>query len=233
MATGRTQGDNSPYATLSRQEPGESDHGPKGFSDTYKENLFFQWYQSGGPSITTLYKKIEPNEAGKVPTLESVKMWCFKLKWHDRAKMLNEEISRQIQQRMIEDRIEMLHRQADLGRTLQEKGQQFFLTHEIDSPGVALKAIIQGAELERFSRGIPDALLRVSQLDDNKLTGLVSKLLAGINPSEEDTISKAIDYDVDGVIVEPSSVEVEEVRDEEQKTDEELLNTLSSFLGEK
>jgi hypothetical protein len=155
------------------------------YSMDYVEKCFLLWYKLGRPTATELIKHISPDEAsGDIVHYQMLSKWSSKFAWNERADVLDAEVSRQIEIQAINEKVEMLRRQADLGKMLQDAGQEYFETHAIESDRTALGAIKTGVEIERNARGIPDALLKIAELKDEELGEIVGKLLAKINPDE-------------------------------------------------
>lgn len=169
------------------------------YSEVYKEKLFLIWYQNGCVPMTALATLIPPDESNRTPTSLELGVWCRKLGWRERADTLNQEVKKQIERKAVEIRVEMLNRQAELGLMLQIKGREFFNEHPINHPSIALRAIIQGAELEKSARGIPEALMKISEMSDEKLSDTVQKLLSNVSMDELDD---ALKYDVESEFIE-------------------------------
>ena len=78
----------------------------------------------------------------------------------------------------------MLQKQAESGEKLQEMGMSFLDKVGFDKSADALRAIIQGAELERASKGLPSALIKISEMEDSKLADVIAQLMKKSNPDE-------------------------------------------------
>ena len=182
------------------------------YSMDYVERCFLLWYKLGRPSATELMKHIPPDlETGDTVHYQMLTKWPTVYAWNERADVLDAEVSRQIEIQAINEKVEMLRRQADLGKMLQDAGAEYFETHAIDSDRTALGAIKTGVEIERNARGIPDALLKIAELKDEELGDIVGKLLSKINPDEALRMT--------GSIVETDTVEAEFVEKEEEVED--------------
>jgi hypothetical protein len=135
------------------------------------------------------------------PTLALLNEWKNTRSWELRADVLDTEVARQIEKQAIEEKVEMLHRHADLGKELQTMGREYFDNHPIEKDSTALKMIIDGVTMEKASRGLPEALLKVADLGDDDLSGLVSKLLQHFDPNDTNIDIKDIET-LNQVIVE-------------------------------
>jgi len=48
----------------------------------------------------------------------------------------------------------------------------------------AIRMLVTGVEIEQASRGLPQALMKISEMNDESLSQMVNKLLAKMNPTE-------------------------------------------------
>jgi hypothetical protein len=192
------------------------------YSMDYVEKCFLLWYKLGRPSATELMKHVSADEAsGETVHYAMLTKWPTKFAWNERADVLDAEVSRQIEIQAINEKVEMLRRQADLGKMLQDAGAEYFDTHPIDSDRVALGAIKTGVEIERNARGIPDALLKIAELKDEELGDIVGKLLAKINPDEALRMTGSIiEKDVEETVDAEFSDTNKEELDADSQTDE-------------
>lgn len=168
------------------------------YSDAYREKVFIAWYTAGCPQGEQIGINLPVDELGRTPHTEVIKRWIRESGWRDRANILNAEVARQIEKKAVEVRVEMLNRQAEIGKELQRKGSEYLDKHEFEKAGEALKAIIQGAELERSSRGLPDALIKVSEMKDEDLMTTLNHLLSKVNTDE---LEQALNFDVEAEII--------------------------------
>lgn len=186
------------------------------YSMDYVEKCFLLWYKLGRPTATELIKHISADAvSGEIVHYQMLTKWPLKFAWNERADVLDAEVTRQIEIQAINEKVEMLRRQADLGKMLQDKGQEYFETHTIDSDRTALGAIKTGVEIERNARGIPDALLKIAELKDEELGDIVGKLLAKINPDEALHLTGAVIESIQGETVDAEFVEKEQEEVEE------------------
>lgn len=164
------------------------------YTDVYKEKTFIAWYSAGCPSGERLLLCIPKDELGREANIDVVKRWMKNEGWRERADILNQQVAREIEQRAVEARVEMLNRQAEVGKKLQQLGMDFFDDHYLDKPGEAIRAIVDGAALERSSRGLPDALLKVAEMKDEQLSSVLANLL---NKVGSDQIENALNFSVE------------------------------------
>jgi hypothetical protein len=157
------------------------------------EQLFFIWYRAGKPIMSKLQQLAEdegitilPNTIAQIPS---------KYNWQIRAEALDIEVTRRLESSAIQEKVEMMKRHADAGKRLQDLGLEFLEDSGLSNANVALKAIVQGAQLERASRGIPDALMKVAEMNNEDLSDIVSRLL-----SKSDVQLKNIPDETDQII---------------------------------
>jgi len=148
------------------------------FSDDYIETLFQVWYRAGRPVARKLLDSAPPDLEGRKPRLATLKLWIDKKDWDIRADELDAEVMDKVNKNAIKDKIRMLENHAKVGARLVAKGMEFLddSEHGITKAADAIRAIIQGAELERSSRGLPIALGEISRLSDEQLMKLVSDM---------------------------------------------------------
>jgi len=173
------------------------------YSDEYKEAAFFVWYKMNCPSIVVLAENLPVDEMGRVPVPTILHDWKKLFDWDSRADVLNQKVAERVEIQAVEDRVQMLKKQAETAARLQEMGLQKLEESGFEHSADALRAVIQGAELERISRGLPTALLNISKMDDTKLADTIQKLMKQANNDE--FITEANPDAVDGEIKDVSN----------------------------
>lgn len=158
------------------------------FSDEYKSTLFLAWYRAGCPKNYT--KIIVEDEYGNTPSKITVGNWARKENWKYRAEVLDREVKKRIEDAAIHEKVEMLKRQAEYGKQLQEKGFEFFEDHGITKEATALQMIKIGVEIERNTRGLPQALAKIAQMDNITLAETATKLLSQY---EDEDVQQLVD----------------------------------------
>jgi hypothetical protein len=174
------------------------------FPDTYREGLFLMWYEMGCPALKLFYEKVPPADDGRTATEYTVREWFKKYQWKERASRLNTEVAKIVEAKAVEERVQMLNRQAEYGLQLQEMGIKYLEEHDLNNDKSAITAIIRGAELERNSRGLPDALQKVAKMQDSTLEITVRKLLSRM---PTDQLKEEVEKEEDAVIVEENTEE--------------------------
>ena len=180
------------------------------YTDTYREACFLIWYRKSRPKGNSLIGIFPPDELQRLPPIEQIWKWITDFGWHERADVLDVEVAKRIEMQAVEERVEMLERQAEYGKTLQEMGQTYLEGHGFEKGADALRAIFGGAELERSSRGLPSALIKVSEMDDATLQDTLKKLMNKASESELAGLIEGESVEIkDDAPEEPSSPEPE------------------------
>lgn len=155
------------------------------YSDRYREEAFFIWYNSGCPPLTELSKML-PSERNTYPGYQTVVIWHREDGWDHRAKELDMEIQKKIQRETIDARVEMFKRHAEIGKEMLEKGIEYLNKNGLDDSKAAISAIKVGSQIEVNSRGIADALSKASKMSDEQLLKVIQGLVDGANIDDLD-----------------------------------------------
>ena len=95
-----------------------------------------------------------------------------------RAKELDEQVEMELRARLVNEKVEMLSRHAKLGETMQNMGVEYLQEHKNDiTAASAVKLMVEGWRIERFSKGIPDMLDKIRDMTEDELITEISKLL--------------------------------------------------------
>jgi len=159
------------------------------FSTTYKEEAFLIWYKAGRVSIKKLLSLLPLNEDNRTPGLHTLQTWNDKEGWAIRADSMDADVAREIERTAIKEKIEMIRRHAKSAMLLIRKGEEFLETTGITKSADAVRAIIQGMEAERVSRGLQISLGEIEGLSNDKLIEFVEKklsLAASASTNEKD-----------------------------------------------
>lgn len=155
------------------------------YSKDYEEACFAIWYKAGKPSLISQILNLLPkDDQGRTPSKPLLEIHWLP-NWRQRADVLDAESSNILDRNLIQERVEMLEKQAEQGKKLQELGMQFFEDHKLTDEAVALRMVVQGVEIERNSRGLSVALQRISSMSDETLQNELNKQLARYKESGE------------------------------------------------
>ena len=126
-------------------------------AESTKHRLAFEryWRMGAGRSIERLH--VELQAAGDAPTLRTLYEWSRRYHWQDRILELEREAKRAEDEARVSALAEMYQRQAKEALLLQQKGTEWLAAM---APGDAtaegaIRAVVEGARLERLARGEP------------------------------------------------------------------------------
>ncbi len=168
------------------------------YPEDYRNDVFLIWYNSGKPSPSKLRELLSNDPY--VPDISTLSRWISQ-HFRERAKMLDEEINEVIIDKTVSEKIEMLERHTKTAVEMQNIALEYLREHKDElNPYNAIRLLVEGVRIERESRGIPEALKKMTELSDEKLLEEIKKLLS------------------DGQSY------IEPVRQEEQKDDSEVID---------
>lgn len=151
------------------------------YSDEYRIGVFTKWFLSGKPGANHLRKIIDPDPVAKmIPPAPTLQRWILE-DFTPYAIQLDGEIAKRLEQQLVERKVETLNRHADLGKKMQNIGEQYLDSldsEDIKRIGVknAVQLLIRGVEIERDSTVIPDYFAKYSKMDDNALLDEIKRL---------------------------------------------------------
>lgn len=161
------------------------------FSDDYIDNVFYKWHGGDRVISQAFVNLLDPNEKGNTPTRETVRRWKETRGWDERADALDAEISVQKDRQIIDMRMEMFKKHAEIGGQLIEKGISYLQEHGVENSNSAIRAIDLGLSTERVSTGLAEVYVKISKMSDEDLTKELAKLIGG-NSSQEDSVDAEI-----------------------------------------
>lgn len=170
------------------------------YSNAYKDQAFYIWYRASRPSMVELQKIIPLDENNRKPHSNVLTNWKEAFAWNMWADSLDAKISDQLDMTVVEERVQMYKKHAEMGQQMAEKGMDYINTQGLDSDSAAIRAIVEGITIEGKNRGLADALSRVFSMSEKEIDVELKKMLT----------TKGGD---DGIIDLESS-DVEEVEDE-------------------
>ena len=147
------------------------------YNDHYKEELFWIWYNSGKCSASQLVLKA-PKSDGNSPNITTLTKWIGT--WRERADELDQEVKDQFTAQVIETKVEMLRRHAQLGKDLQQVAWDWLTEHRDELTASAVVRLIKdGYEMERASVGVPEALTKMLSVSDEELIKQIEDAMTG------------------------------------------------------
>lgn len=156
------------------------------YTEQYKESCFQAWYAGGRPTLASKIFEILPyDEYDRQPSMDIMRKWRNEGEWDLRADEMDSKANRIVEDELIGQRVEMLKQQAKRARMMQEKGAEYLEDNGFDSSSSAVQAIVKGAEMERSSLGLSDAMLKLARLTNDELQEETRKMLENFVNSGE------------------------------------------------
>jgi len=152
----------------------------KKFPPGYIDEVFAIWYDAGKPVTPQLYSVIpEYTLLRDKPNMDTLREWIRSPEWVKRTEKLDLEVRANFDKKQILSKVEMLERHANVGREMQVISLEWLRDNKDDlSPGTAVRMLVDGIDIERATAGIPDALRKMQDMNDEDLTDEITKLLA-------------------------------------------------------
>ena len=148
------------------------------YSNDFKEKCFVEWYNEGKPPITAFSFTVGEDEYGRKPSKQILFTWSEE--WRKRAELLDEEVKKQLEARLIAEKVEMLKRHAIVGKKMQNLAVEYLDQPDMIkklSPNSAIRLLVEGLKVERISVGMPDVLEEVMTKTDEELLEDITKLI--------------------------------------------------------
>ena len=172
------------------------DNKPRDFQDDYVEQCFQVWYSRGQPmNIDILHEAIPENGDGKRPGKALLRSWRDSYGWMERADGLNAQAIEKVEHKLIEQKSDMLLRQAEQALLIANKARDHLLENGFDSSSSAVSALFKATEEERTVRGISDFLIKISRMDND---GVMNEAMKLLKRSSEAVDAEVIDSESDG-----------------------------------
>ena len=170
-----------------------------------RQEAAFDRYWGLGPerSIERLRGELAKDEDGQrsVPSVRTLYEWSRRYRWQDRIARLERQAREAADEARVEVLREMYDRQAREALLLQQRGTEWLAEFAAGqaSPEAAIRAIVEGAKLERLARGEPSD--RTAQEGAND----VQQQLARFTDEELELLVQQAECLVDGAGEEESS----------------------------
>lgn len=155
----------------------------KPFSSAYIENTFLLWFKLGRPRIDSLQNLIPKDENDKVPSNTTLNYWKKQYDWEERADFLDAEVRNQVQGAAVMEKVEMLRRHSTIAVELEEKSLMWIRDHEPEKFSDAVNLLFKALEIEKTSKGIPEALEKIAKMSDTTLQNTIQSMLNKTNDS--------------------------------------------------
>jgi hypothetical protein len=148
------------------------------FPPEYHQQLFLIWYEKGKPSVPLLHKII-PEEPllGKKPTVATLQVWVRE-DFKPKAEELDTQVEKAIFEKAVTEKIEMLERHTSTAVKMQDIAIKYLEENQDElNPNSATRLLIEGVRIERESRGLPDALRKMSETSDEDLLKQIQEFM--------------------------------------------------------
>jgi len=149
---------------------------PNKFTPEYKNSVFLEWYNLGRPNPQKFALVIKPDNWGNQPTKVTLDHWIHE-DFKEKADLLDQQVEEEMNKRLIQQKIEMLTRHAQVGRDMQKRAIAELEKLETLSEAGSIRLLEFGARLERESAGIPEMLKDIMKLTDEQLVQKIQDLV--------------------------------------------------------
>jgi hypothetical protein len=114
---------------------------------------------------------------GDPPAQGTLYNWIKEI-FEDKAAFLDRKLTEEIEGRLIQKKVEMLHRHGEIGRKMQ--GQAMKKLEDIDEKDLpahaAVRLLVEGIRIERESVGLPQALEKLINSSDEDILDRIEQL---------------------------------------------------------
>ncbi len=140
------------------------------------------WRLGAERSVERLHKALRAQ--GNTPSLRTLYDWSRRYGWQERLARLEEEAKRSEDDAHVQALREMYDRQGKEALLLQQRGAEWLagMTDEKVTADAAIRAVVEGARLERLARGEPTDRQEISTHDQE------NRRLAAITDAELDRL---------------------------------------------
>lgn len=148
------------------------------YTDEYKEICFTTWYSMRQPTnMDRLRDAIPETIDGRKPTSVFLRKWRDECGWNERADALNALAVQKVEEQLINQKADMLRRQAAQAYEIAQKAREHLLENGFDTSASAVNALFKATEEERIVRGVSDMMVRISKMSPEELMKEAAKLL--------------------------------------------------------
>ena len=162
------------------------------FDQNYKDKVFTIWYTNAKPNSMTLQGMIPVDDSGRKPSRAFLNDWVSK-DFLARAVPIDEAVVQEMNNRLMQQKIEMLERHAEVATEMQDIALTYLREHKDDlTPISAVRLLVESVKIEKGSRGIPQVLEKMMNMSDEDLLKETTNLLLKAPITE---ISPIVDVD--------------------------------------
>jgi hypothetical protein len=147
------------------------------FSEEYKQELFLVWYENNRPNARNFMAIVPEDKFGHKPPRTTIEGWIYK-DFKPKAEIVDQDVRERVSDQLVKEKVEMLQRHIQISRSMQDTAIKYLEQHENDlSPHIAVRLLVEGIRIERESVGIPNVLLKMSEMSDEDLVKKVEELI--------------------------------------------------------
>ena len=153
------------------------------FTEDYKMQIFTLWYNSGKPNADRLYsliisENIKEPLSGEIPNKNTLVTWVRK-DFEIKATFLDAKAIQQLEKQLVQSKLEMLNKHADVGRELYTIGMEYLKENGLGNSRNALSAVVEGLRIERESSGTTVKFAELDKMSDEELFAELASLVQG------------------------------------------------------
>lgn len=193
--------------------------GIQAYSEQYKEKCFISWYSNNRPKGNGIRAVMPEDELGRVPNLDVIRRWMKHYDWSGRANEMDKLVQQEVQKTAIAEKVKMLQRHAEVSFEMINIGFDYIKENGAESTSNAVRLITEGVKIERESRGLSDAIAKISQMDDDKLDHTISQLLSRLTNEELEELEEKLPEESETIDGEATEIGLED--DDTAETEEE------------
>lgn len=144
---------------------------PELYSEMYKMTVRGIWYTHGCPSIRKLeeMKLIPADEQGRVASVNVIIHWFDDEQWTQWRDVMNAELSVQIEQRLMTERMKLVKEQLQQSGEIRKKAYKEIVDKGFDSSASAVRAFFDAMTEERGLMQIDKMIAELAQKDTSEL----------------------------------------------------------------
>ena len=118
-----------------------------------------------------------PEDWGSKPVVDTVGIWIRDI-FRPRAEDLDKRLAQELEGRLVQEKVEMLYRHAEIGRKMQKKAMDCLdgIDPEDLGANAAVRLLVEGTRIERDSVGLPQAIEKMINASDEDLLNRVQEI---------------------------------------------------------
>lgn len=174
---------------------GESSN--RAYTDEYIERCFEVWYSMNQPiNLAILQERLPETTDGKKPSVSHLRHMRDGNGWIERADALNAKAIEKVEHQLIDQKADMLKRQAQSAFEIAQVAKDYLLERGFDTAASAVAGIKWAQEEERTVRGVSEMMIKISKMTPDELMQEAAKLLKR-NSQVIDVEAEEMDADSD------------------------------------